>query len=424
MVLWGDAFIFLGVFGFTASTFGSSGLAWLLSFFSRSYRATEYPVPLSLFTLDIVIAAHNEEKQILLTLDSLERERVRFMRSYPARVRIWVGLDHCTDETEERAFHWVETHDSDVMLVRNPGAPGKWNILRHLASECTSDWIALVDVGAAWESGLLSEALPHLLNPQVSGVAPSYRAVSPGIFERFVWGLERILKALEARAGGPISVHGASVLYRRAHLLQAYAELDREHPRRGWLNDDVVIPLMMRILRPQSRIAYLFGKNGNAWVHDHGVSRTEMARDEEPARRKRILIGNLQWMSALYVRAIRSSATVGLIASRRVFRAFWAYWLLCGMFGATLVAISYFKSPLAISFLSFTCFAALLRLKAAFSVGLKLPVYWRKYGTEIFAHTVEWKTKTLHIDTRRRKSLPRAPAYAPEVADYRERKLG
>lgn len=384
MVLLGFSFILFAVIGLMASTFASSGLAWFFFRLSLYSGDEDNPIPEESvpILLDILIPAYNEEKQILQTLNSLADERARFLSISPARIRIWVGADHCTDGTEQFALRWAQESALPVRVVRNPNAPGKWNMLQHLVSRSDADWVALVDVGAAWEPGLLTEASPHLSSGQVSGVAPSYLPEKAGALDRLTWGIERLLKTLEARAGGPVSVHGSTVLYRRAPLLKAYEALKRERPRHEWLNDDVVLPLMLRILEPEQRIVYLSGKNGKAWVRDYGFSPKGNA---EPARRRRILIGNLQWMKVLYGRAVASSAVVGLIATRRVFRAFWAYWFLFGMTGLLLLFVVQVNLPTVASLLVFLGIASLTRLRlrgsverlrAAFWAGLELPLYW------------------------------------------------
>jgi hypothetical protein len=54
--------------------------------------------------------------------------------------------------------------------------------------------------------------------------------------------------------------------------------------------------------------------------------------DVEPAkldvaRRRRMLMGNMQWAGALLPEYFRRNPVAGLVAARRIFRMFWAWWL-------------------------------------------------------------------------------------------------
>ena len=151
MISMGSALLFFGVTGFIGSTFGSPGLAWTIARLSSGKGEERAPKPSDL-SLDIIIAARNEERQIIQTLESVARESRNLAREFPARVRIWVGLDHCTDETEALALEWFKTNRAEGGVIKNPDAPGKWNNLEHSVSKSDADWVALVDVGAVWES--------------------------------------------------------------------------------------------------------------------------------------------------------------------------------------------------------------------------------------------------------------------------------
>jgi hypothetical protein len=99
-----------------------------------------------------------------------------------------------------------------------------------------------------------------------------------------------------------------------------------------WLNDDVVIPLLVRALYPEGVILYPVGE-----IKDSGVQSDSM----DVTRRKRILQGNLQWIRMLWPQCCRLNPVAGVVAVRRLFRVFWAYWI--GL--AALGLASFFHIP-------------------------------------------------------------------------------
>lgn len=381
--------IIIGILGLFISTIGSALLAWGVSKFSLSNQSQSFMKDSSFpLSIDVLVAARNEETLICQTLSSLASAKKQFLgnNQFPLglqpQIRIQVGVDHCTDRTEELALQWAAGNGVDLFVTTNPDQPGKWNMLQHLISQSNADWIALVDVGSVWDPALFTAAKSHLYNTKVLGIAPSYRAIHSSVLESLNWKLERFIKSIEARAGGPVSVHGATVLYRREHLLKALQELKNDF----WLNDDVVIPLALRIQSPLLRLVYLSKNDGRAWITDFGVkSETGI----EFGRRKRILLGNLQWIRKFYGKAIRTNAVVGITASRRVFRVFWAYWVSFFTAGSALMAVSFFQPSLFYIGAGITGLAVLAkypfgggiqRLRSAFWVGLSTPFHWQNTG--------------------------------------------
>lgn len=372
MLLLADWFFFIGIFGFLGSTYGTAVLARALSFLR--VRPTDGLDTRAAMTLDLLVAAHNEEALIAPTLSALAAAAKHFT----GRVNLKLGADHCFDETVQLAEEWSQTEKFPLQVILNSSTAGKWNMVKALVESSQADWVALIDCGSLWDEKLLHFAAPCMRNKSVIGIAPSYRAAKAGLLENISWRLERSLKTIESSAGGPVSVHGASVLYRREHLLKALHALRDQ----SWLNDDVVVPLMLRMQFPDHRLVYLTKKNGDAWVKDVGIKEVQRA---EYGRRKRMLIGNLQWMRALFWKAIRTNLLVGVLASRRVFRAFWAYWTAALGIAFTLHVILFLPHPLlgtAFALVGMTVGViyplqgSLERLRAAFYAGLELPLHW------------------------------------------------
>jgi glycosyltransferase involved in cell wall biosynthesis len=374
--------VLLGVVGLLGSTIGNSVLAWIISRLSLHNLDTDSGAPRAVsqaLKIEVLVPCHNGQAFIQKTLESVADAHLYF-RSQGHDLTISVGLDHCTDQTANQIQHFIYNESMDVRMTGNPHEPGKWNMLKELVRQSTADWVALVDVGSVWDQKLLMEALPSFQDRKIMCVAPSYGAVNAGLLERINWAVERILKSIESSAGGPISVHGATVFYKRDYLVKALAELEGT----AWLNDDVVIPLTLRTLFPRLRIVYLASHTaGKAWVTDFGV---HDGIKIDLGRRKRMLIGNLQWIRSLFGKALRSDSSVGLIAARRVFRTFWAYAILCLMIGAAIHALSTLASgqstslfALSVAFALFS--AGIYRMRAAFWAGLQIPFQLYKLGS-------------------------------------------
>jgi hypothetical protein len=190
-----------------------------------------------------------------------------------------------------------------------------------------------------------------------------------------------------------VSVHGATVLYRRERLVDALKVLAGE----VWLNDDVAVPLTLRLRNPGMRLAYMTGSERGGseapgWVSDVGV-RSEM--DVEYRRRRRMVIGNLQWIRGLLLPRFFERPLVSLVALRRVFRVFWAYSVLLVLLGlgmgvaqvARMLPTWSIVLPLLAVGIEFLMSNWVRRLSMAFLSGLQVPLYWKELGKR---RTVSW----------------------------------
>jgi cellulose synthase/poly-beta-1,6-N-acetylglucosamine synthase-like glycosyltransferase len=261
--------------------------------------------------IEIIIPAHNEALTIEQTLASLQRavQVLQHEVARPPRVLLHLGADSCTDGTIQVAQKFP-----GIMVSEFPQHRSKWLTLRDLCTRSDAGWVVLVDSGTIWPDTLLRDMFQQMANdPKAIGLSPAYRPLRSSWLHSIVWKIEENLKRIEAACGGPVSVHGATVAYRTEELKRAFQELGTQ----TWLNDDVVIPLMLRTLNPDRVISYPIGE-----VFDLGVQHDKPGLQ----RRRRILIGNLQWAGSLLPRCFRMNPIAGLIAMRRLFRVLWAYW--------------------------------------------------------------------------------------------------
>ncbi len=280
-------------------------LAALMAPFSRR-RAPVQPAA-GLLDIAIIIPAFKEAGTLPLTLSSISMAIDELRTVHPeATISITVGLDGADPATRAACGGFP------VSVVEFTENLGKWNVLRQLAPAANARWVALTDAGTLWPRTLLVSLWAEMQGGRYGGLAPGYVQPSAGFAERSHWAVERGLKLLENHSGGPVSVHGAAVFYRADVLTEAFRELGPG----PWFNDDIVLPLIIRA--SGHRIRY-FG--ATAAVSDAGIGEA----DREGRRRTRMVEGNLQWISALWLRVARRNPVVALLAARRGLRPFWIY---------------------------------------------------------------------------------------------------
>jgi glycosyltransferase involved in cell wall biosynthesis len=306
----------------SAGIFGMAGaglLTWALGpLFQVRGRKKFAPTSGALLVL---IPAHDEEKTLPETIGSV----LDCARAAGVKTRVLVGADACSDQTARMA----RASGAEAVEVN---FRSKWKTLAALAiSARPGDWVALADAGAVWPLGFLREIAPLLADPGVLGVAPAYFPAGASALERLLWSVEAFWKRGENRAGGPVSVHGATVLYRAEALTAAFAYL-ATFGRESWLNDDVALPFAARIINPGNSLIYWCPSNTASRISDSGI------RESVPqaGRRTRMVAGNLEWAFTLFPSALLHSPGVALVALRRLLRIFWAYWALLVAYGSFL----------------------------------------------------------------------------------------
>jgi len=313
--------------------FGLSGLSWLCPllaypvFFSQRRILRTKPPPThsnsSLFrTLDILIPAHNEAEFIGTTLRSIQQSIDHFrcqLSLPPMKINIHIGADCCTDKTTQIAAQFPLVSVSEF-----PDNRSKWVTMNALVAASSANWIILVDAGTVWPKNFVTDFVREVhAQPEALAIAPSYKPLRAGWLPQILWHTETLLKKMESFCGGPISLHGATVGYQTTPLKKALADLGDTL----WLNDDVVIPLKLRTLYPEGIIIYPIGI-----VRDAAVRHDQL----DIGRRKRMVLGNLQWVTGLLPDCLSTNPVAGIVAMRRLFRIFWAYWLACFVIGLAL----------------------------------------------------------------------------------------
>ncbi len=293
---------------------GVFGMTWLFPLLAAALKSRDQEPDLEpgengRTSFVIGIPVHNDAERLELTLNSIEASL--YFAGEESRGRIVVAADGCSDETAETA----RRHGAEVLELQPQ--QGKWKALSAIAQAANNvDWVVLADAGVLWPPILIKRIRRLFSNPAVAGAAPAYCNPAGGAVEMVHWQLEKHLKSLENMAGGPVSVHGATVAYRLTILKAALQRLSG----RDWRNDDVVIPLAVRAENAGKKLVYL---------PDVCVSEQPGQADprKEGRRRRRMAQGNIEWLPLLR-EVWRANPAAALVAARRVFRLLWAYWLL------------------------------------------------------------------------------------------------
>ena len=239
----------------------------------------------------------------------------------------------------------------------------KWGTLKTLVASSSEDWVILVDAGTVWSESFLKDVWDAIqTEPRALGVAPSYKPLQNGWISMLLWRIERTLKSVESLSGGPVSLHGATVGYRKHLLEKALTGLGDNQ----WLNDDIVIPLMLRAMNPNGLILYPIGE-----VQDAGARNDQL----DFGRRKRMLQGNLQWTLTLLPGCLRMNPVAGIVAGRRVFRILWAYWFAFLCIGLILIFRAALLPALVIASILVACSGSFRQLVGAAVISLMTPLH-------------------------------------------------
>jgi 1,2-diacylglycerol 3-beta-glucosyltransferase len=139
---------------------------------SYMFRKKE-PARNRFLNIGVLIPAHNEEKHIARTVESV------LAGDYPAnRVEVWVIADNCDDQTSARAreagARVFERFDSDR---RGKGYALDWFLKHHRKVCAESEAIAIIDADVTADRNFLREISASLSNPEIK-VVQAYNGVS------------------------------------------------------------------------------------------------------------------------------------------------------------------------------------------------------------------------------------------------------
>lgn len=237
---------------------------------SRSARGVAGPPPSSLPTVEVVVAAYNEETHI--------RERILNLLSqeYDAtRLSVAVGSDGSTDRT---ASEVRSIQDTRVRLLPFEQNRGKASVLNDLVRGSRAEIIVFTDANTTFEKGAVLRLIEQFQDESVGAVCGELllERQKPGTNrDHEYWSVERRLKFVESTMGGLLGANGGIYAIRR----ELYSPLPEDT-----ICDDFVIG--MNVASSGARLVY----------DPLAIAREETPGDmaEEFQRRVRIGIGNYQ----------------------------------------------------------------------------------------------------------------------------------
>jgi Glycosyltransferase like family 2 len=159
-------------------------------------------------SVSVVIAAHDEAREIAAKLDGVHAQRG------DRDLQVIVASDGSTDRTVDIA----RSHPSHPLVLDLPRG-GKASALNAAVRAATGDVVVFTDANSRLGDGALDALLAPFADPHVGGVAGDQRygdgAGGTARGERDYWSYERRLKRLESAAGNVVSSTGTLHAVRR-----------------------------------------------------------------------------------------------------------------------------------------------------------------------------------------------------------------
>ncbi|WP_207281569.1 glycosyltransferase family 2 protein [Pseudomonas sp. FW300-N2F2] len=231
------------------------------------------PEPLPAQRISVIVAAHNEQRNIENKLRNLLAHDYQ-----AASLQIVVASDGSTDQTVALARSFEDPRIEVLDLPRQ----GKNSVLNAAVSHCTGDILVFTDADVHWLDGTLERLLAPFADPGVGGTVGNMNIPVPGsglsVGESLYRHYEAWLRRVESRTGCTVSADGALQALRR-ELYQPIPAL---------VNDDFFINTCAPVAG--KRVVYV----DDAKVLDQGVD--EAGR--QFSRRQRVTVGGLISLAA------------------------------------------------------------------------------------------------------------------------------
>lgn len=206
----------------------------------------EAPEPDNWPTVSIVIAAHNEAKNLDGKFTSLEQ------LDYPKELIEWVVVsDGSTDDTQQVVAPWFDGHDNRT-LIHLETSRGKCGALNEGVAQATGDIILFMDARQPVSDNAAKTLIPFLLDPTIGAATgelilsedTSLEAANFGLY----WRYEKWIRDNQSRLFSTTGVTGALYAIRRADF--------KPNPQ-GTLLDDFDTPV--GLLKERKRTVYVPG---------------------------------------------------------------------------------------------------------------------------------------------------------------------
>lgn len=206
------------------------------------------PVPDSLPSVSMIVAAYNEEAVLREKLENTAR------LEYPAgKLEVLVGSDGSTDATGTILREYAQRVPG-LRAVLFPVRRGKASVVNDLVASAAGDILVFGDANTMYRPDAIRELVAPFADPVVGGTCGqneyvAERDTSGGHGEVSYWSYENTVKKLESAVGTLVGATGGIYALRRA--------LFQPLPVDRLVQDDLVIPL--RAVEAGYRISYVEG---------------------------------------------------------------------------------------------------------------------------------------------------------------------
>jgi biofilm PGA synthesis N-glycosyltransferase PgaC len=302
-------------FSLIALVYTYLGYPCMLGLLARRRQSPILPDRLSLPSVSVIIAAHNEEERIS------DRIKNCLSLDYPRHcLEVIIISDGSTDSTNEilRQFE-----DGVIRPVVLPKRVGKALALNRGVETAKGEILVFADARQSFAPDAIRELVADFADPQIGAVSGELVLIGPGSRPSghtagLYWQYEKWIRKAESRVDSVVGATGAIYAIRKKLFVPLPA---------GTILDDVMIP--MRIVMAGHRVVF----EKRAVAYDLPASSVE----QEFQRKVRTLTGNfqiLQFMPEL-LSPFRNRLFVQYF-SHKVTRMLAPYWLL-SLFVSSLV---------------------------------------------------------------------------------------
>lgn len=209
---------------------------WMLVLFNygEKFKVEKHKKPKKLPTVSILVPAHNEEKNIEMTLNSLLNLK------YPKKLlEIIVIDDASTDRTAE-----IVKNFRGVKLISNKKNMGKAYSLNKALKIAKGEIIACIDADSFVERDILIKMVGDFEDPKVASVTPALKVFKPRTFLEKIQATEYLLNIFLRKSLDAIdAIHvtpGVFSLYRKK-VLEEIGGFDEDN-----LTEDMEIALRIQ----------------------------------------------------------------------------------------------------------------------------------------------------------------------------------
>ncbi|MDO8511208.1 MAG: glycosyltransferase [Nanoarchaeota archaeon] len=156
---------------------------WLLVLFSPEEKKKEVKITGKFPLFSVIVPAHNEQRSIEATLQSLVD------LDYPKdKIEIIVVPNACTDRTTEIVEQFIARHPSQKITIVTQEVPSKGKAMNNGLAVAKGEFFACLDADSFVSSNALQVMLPLFEDENIAAVCPMIKVKNPkSVLEKVQW---------------------------------------------------------------------------------------------------------------------------------------------------------------------------------------------------------------------------------------------